>query len=393
MAVENPLNVVVSGNRAGELEGIESMLRDAPNVRVSTHVMSNGGDDPWPGTGIPPEALILVLDSDWTEPLRILAGQPPQSRPPMLVVGPANDLAMMRLAMRCGARDFLGSPADSQDLMTAVAQIAKERRGISGADDGHLTAVVNAKGGAGASAIACNVAHMMAAQFKVRAALVDLDLQFGVLPLYYDLQTNDGLVHAIESVDTLDEVAVEGWMLKHGSGLHILANRHDQLILPGEIPEARVGALLRLLKRAYPQVVVDLPKQIDPVFEAVIEQADQVVVVLQQSLANVRHAKNLLMVLSGRLGLDRTQIHFVVNRWENGGTLGEREIEQALDGGKVETLPNDWPRVTRSLDVGTPLFDADPRAPITRELSALTARLIGAEPDNKKGFFGRFLNR
>jgi pilus assembly protein CpaE len=387
------MNVLISGRVAADVRSVESHLKGLSKVRLSTHLMDDAANAPWPDTDAPPEALILVLEGGWTRPLRGLAEQSKQDCPPLVVVGPGNDLELMRLAMRCGARDFLAAPADAGDLKAVIGRIADERREASGSADGSLTAVVNAKGGAGGSLIACNVAHMMAAELKLRTTLVDLDLQFGVLPLYFDLQANDGLLQAIDTVDTLDEVAVEGWMLKHHSGLHILASSHQQLILPGEVPEAGVGALMSLLKRAYPQVVVDLPRQIDPVFAAVVERADQVVVVIQQSLADLRHAKSLLMILTGRLGLDRSQIQFVVNRWEKNGTLREREIEQALDGARVATLPNDWLRVTRSLDIGTPLLDEDPRAPITRGMSEMAARLAGAQPIEKKGLFGRFMSR
>jgi pilus assembly protein CpaE len=384
---------MISGRELAEVRSVESRLKALPRLRVSTHLLDGAAETPWPGTEAPPEALILVLAAGGAEPLRGLAERPRPDCPPLVVVGPGNDLELMRLAMRCGARDFLAAPADSGDLEAVIGRIAEERRDNSGSTEGSLSVVVNAKGGAGGSLIACNVAHMMAAELKMRTALVDLDLQFGVLPLYFDLQANDGLLQAIDTVDTLDEVAVEGWMLKHRSGLHVLASSHQQLILPGEVPEAGVGALMSLLKRAYPQVVVDLPRQIDPVFAAVVERADQVVVVIQQSLADLRHAKNLLMILTGRLGLEKGQIRFVVNRWERNGTLREREIEQALDGVKVATLPNDWLRVTRSLDIGTPLLDEDPRAPITRGMSELAARLSGVRPAEKKGLFGRFMSR
>jgi pilus assembly protein CpaE len=293
--------------------------------------------------------------------------------------------------MQCGARDFLATPVDPQELIKALGQIGKERN--RDAAPSGVTAVINAQGGAGASVIASNIAHMMVAEFKTRTALVDLDLQFGVLPLYLDLRTNAGLLHAVEAIETLDEVAVEGWMLKHGSGLHVLANSHDQLILPGEIPESVIRVLLDLLRRAYAQVVVDLPRQIDPTFDAVAEKADRVIIVLQQNLASLRHAKTILMVLTGRLGLSASRILCVVNRWQKNADLARQDIERALNGASVVTLSNDWHRVTRSVDVGTPLLEEQARAPITQELLALTARVIGSEPEKKAGLFARLIKR
>ncbi len=392
MAVENPLQVLVSGRRSSDLQEIESILRDSPNYRVTTGLLAAGEHDPLAGVAAQPEVLVLALQSNGTEPLRVLEAMPPRERPATLVVGPGGDLEMMRLAMRAGARDYLAAPVEPADLRAALERIDSERRAQSNASQGRLTVVVNAKGGSGASVIASNLAHMTATRLQTKTVLVDLDLQFGVLPLYFDLQANDGLIQAIESIDTLDEVAVEGWMLKHGSGLHLLGNSQHQLVLPGEVSDRGLSNLLSLLKQAYSQVILDLPKQIDPVFAAVMEQADRVILVLQQSLANLRHAKNLLAVMREQLALSNSQISVVVNRWERKGALTQKEIEQTLGGLQVTTLPNDWQRVTRSLDIGTPLLDMDPRAPITRELATLTTRLIGLEPE-KRGLFGRLMNR
>lgn len=388
---EKPLRVLVAGRQSKDLQAIEAILREAPDIRSAMNRMA-GTDDPLADLDALPEALVLVLEKDWRAPLQVLGELPPAARPPTLVIGPGGDLEILRLAMRGGACDYLIAPVQPGDLLPALERIGREIKARDSANDGRLTVVVNAKGGSGASFIACNLAHILASHFKARAALVDLDLQFGVLPLYFDMQANDGLIRAIESVETLDEMAVEGWMLKHGSGTHLLGNSHNQLVLPGEIPEERVAALLALLKRAYAQVLVDLPRQVDAIFAATVGQADQVVVVLQRNLASLRHARALMGILRGRYGLVSSQLLFLVNRWDDTGALTLKEIGHALDGSQVATLPSDHRRISQSLDVGTPLLDTEPKAAITKELLGLCARVSGLEPE-KKGLFGRWLNR
>jgi pilus assembly protein CpaE len=394
MAVDNSLQVLVSGRNPNVLQRILSMLGDTPNVRLSTHVIKSGDDFPWDRTGAMPEALVLALDSESLipEPLRILGDLSPEERPPTLVVGSGFDEVTVRFAMYCGARDFFAQPVEAEDLIAALQRIASERRLSADRASGQVIVVVSAKGGAGGSFIASNLAHMMAVTFKAKVALVDLDLQYSVQPLYFDLQPNDGLVRAVETVETLDAVAVEGTVLRHKSGLHILANSLNQLILPGELSETGVAELLQFLKRTYEQVVVDLPRQIDPLFLAVVEQSDQMLVVLEQSLAGLQHAKKLTKILNERAGLQTSHIQFVINRWDKNATLTLKDIKEALQGATFSTLPSDWRCVNKSLEEGTPLLDSDSRAAISRELSALASRLIGREPE-KKGFIARLTNR
>jgi len=390
--VERPLQVLITGKRLEDIQSVASMLSGAAQFRTSTKVIDAANAESWLDAGATVEALVVLLDHNWTEPLRVLSSRSLQQRPPLLVLGPTGNVETMRLAMQCGARDFLSTPVQPHELSAALDRIAKDRSADPELATGHLTAIINAHGGAGSSVIAVNLAHMLATEIKARTALVDLDLQFGVLPLYLDLKTNSGLVHAVESIDTLDEVAIVGWMLKHRSGLHVLANDPEQLILPGEIPEPVIRSLVSLLKRAYDQVVVDLPRQIDSTFDAVAGTAERVIVVLQQSLASLRHAKTLLMVLTGRLGLSSSQVLFIVNRWEKKAGLTLKEIDKALEGASVLTLSNDWYRVTQSLDAGTPLLEGENRATITRELLEIAFNLAGIAP-GKKSLLGRLMNK
>ena len=52
-----------------------------------------------------------------------------------------------------------------------------------------LNAVINAKGGSGASFIASNVAYILSKETDSKVALVDLDLQFGSVGLNFDKST------------------------------------------------------------------------------------------------------------------------------------------------------------------------------------------------------------
>jgi pilus assembly protein CpaE len=395
VAADNSLEVLVSGRNPDVVRHIVSILSVASNLRASTHFIKVGDDFPWNRHGSVPEALILALDNESLipEPLRILGDVPSDERPPTLVIGSGFDEVTVRYAMYCGARDFFAEPVEAEDLIAALQRIASEGRHRSdGGTHRRLTVVISAKGGAGASFIAANLAHMMSVQWRTKAALVDLDLQYGVQPIYFDLQANDGLAQAVASVGTLDTVALEGYMLKHKSGLHILANSHNELLLPGELPETGVAELLGLLRRTYDQVVVDLSRRIDPIFPVVVEEADDILVVLEQSLAALQHAKKLTRVLMEHVGVQGSRIQFLLNRWDKKANLTVKDVEDALHQPKVSMLPNDWRCVTRSLEQGMPVLDSDSRAPITRELSALTSRLIGPEPE-KKGLIARLTRR
>ena len=236
------------------------------------------------------------VSENWEEELNALSARPAAGRPPVLVVGPGTDIRMLRHAMQAGARDFLTQPVAAGELSVALRQIAREQSRSGASATSRLTAVINAKGGSGATLVACNLAHVMATVAQLRVAVVDLDLQFGTLPLYLDLTPTHGVLQTLISADSLDTVALEACMAKHQSGLHVLGPVPNELVLPGEISAHNVERLLGVAALAYEHVVVDLPRHFDQVTLTVMERADQVVLIMQQSVTHVRGAKRYALL-------------------------------------------------------------------------------------------------
>src|SRR5215469_10502016 len=180
------LKVLLVSRRKETLDSLDVVLRKYPGIRIERKLVVNGHVDPLHGVTDPPAALVLHLGPMWQAELESLAARPADRRPPLVVVGSTNDTNAMRLAMQAGARDLLPMPLVEADLISALARIERDHKAVSSGQEGAVTAFINAKGGCGATFLACNVAHVLAAQSQQRVALVDLDLQFGTIPLYFD---------------------------------------------------------------------------------------------------------------------------------------------------------------------------------------------------------------
>jgi len=385
----NALQILVAGRAKEDLQALETLLRVQPGVGVAIRLVTNGHTDPLYGVATMPDLLVLNLSHYWEEELQALAERPPTERPPVIVVGPGNDVQAMRKAMQAGARDFFTRPVSAQELAAVIQQVIKDRAASATPVKNRLTAVINAKGGSGATVLACNLAHIMAAEARLRVALLDLDVQFGTLPQYFDLPSSQGLLNILDAVEELDVPALPGYMAKHASGVHLLGTMADRLVLPGEIPVKRLGLLLDLLVQGYQQVVVDLPRQIDALTSLVMERADQVVIVMQQSLTQVRDAKRLLVILKEGLGITDNRITVVVNRYDAKGRISLADIEQTLNHQSLERVPNDFKRVAESVNLGIPLYDHAPKAPITQSLVDLATKVSGRVSAKRKGLLGR----
>lgn len=369
--------VLIGGRSLQGLEGLEAPLRDQPDIEVQRRHVNNGHMDPLHGVSPMPDLLVLDLSSFWEDELRALAARPAKNRPEVIAVGPEGNTRMMRLAMQAGARDFFTHPVPGEELLASIAQVADEHATPHTGAHSSVTAVINAKGGAGASFLACNLAHILSAPLRQRVALVDLDLQFGTLPLYLDLKPRESLLDALAAHDHLDVVALEGYMTRHASGLHLLAAVSERLALPWEIPGDRIGRLIEIAAQTYDHVIVDLPRQMDPVTVAALTRADQVLIVMQQELTHLRDAGRLVRILTEELSIPRGHLHVVVNRHEVSGGVRAQDIREALEPEDMAVIPSDYQQVSEAVNLGVPIYDHARSAAITQALVSLARRLSG----------------
>lgn len=291
----------------------------------------------------------------------------------------------MRLALRAGARDFLTQPVSAEEIQRAIQKIQQEKAVSTGLAQHRTIAVLNAKGGSGATLIANNLAHIMAVRQQLPVALLDCDVQFGAQALCLDLRPTRDLVEALNAVDELDAVALEGYMTKHQSGIHLLAAPTNRLVLVGELSSQNFSHLLEVIHQTYTQVVTDLPRLLDPAVTVALLQATTIIVVMQQTLAAMRDARRLTEILRTELDIPQERILVAINRYSLKHTISLAAIQQTLHNIPTVLIPNDYTRVEAATNQGIPLLEFAPNAPITQALVQLAIQLGGEEIAPAKG--------
>jgi pilus assembly protein CpaE len=133
--------------------------------------------------------------------------------------------------------------------------------------------------------------------------------------------------------------------------------------------------VLDVLGQDHDEVVVDLPRWINGATACVLERADRVLMVMQQSVAHLHDAQRLRDILTLELGLPASRLMLIVNRYDKRSEVTLGAIGEALPGLAIHTLPNDFRHASQSINVGSPLIDLARRAPLTRSLKELAVAL------------------
>lgn len=334
-----------------------------------------------------PPRLVLVDLAESADPVEGLTELTQLCGPAtrFLAIGAVNDVSLYRQLVGLGIADYLVKPVSSEVLCDALTAAARVDEAASSAQRStRLFAFVGARGGVGTTTMAIATAWLIAHEFKLRTALVDLDLHFGNLALNLDLEPGRGLREALENPERTDSLLLASAMVTEGDKLPILATEEsleEQLMFDG----TAVAPLLSALSQDYDCLIVDLPRALDSIARQVIALADSTIVVTDLSLSALRdsvrlvdlaqklEARNKPLVVANQVGADHR------------GEIGRAEFEKGLNGTLDHTIPFDAKAMVAAAHSGKAVPAAAASSKAAVEMRKLAARLAGRDDDRPRG--------
>lgn len=386
----NQTAVLLAGADRKRLFELVGLFEHQPRLQVQTRVTPEGDHAVLAGISSQPDILVLLLDAHWRETLSGLLSLPRSQRPELVVIADAHYSDVMQMAMRAGARDYLVWDQVGEALLPSLLGIAADPQSGRESHHGKLIAVINSKGGAGASFVTANLGHMLRASAKKSVALIDLDFTFSPLPAYYDITPKNSLSDALAMPpDEIDATALSGYMISHQSGVDVLASAGSQLSVSWATPTDRLLHLIELALASYDYVIVDTPRHIEPHAQQILERADSILLIVQQSLMHLRDAKLLRQLFAQEFDIADDRIRPVINRFDKKNQITPKHVEQALGIEPAWQVPNDYDLVSQSIETGTLLFELSPRAKVSKALRAVAEDLSGKRESSGRSVLGR----
>ncbi len=223
----------------------------------------------------------------------------------VIVVGRINDVSLYRELTKRGISDYLIAPVGTLDVVRAVCGL------YSSADAkpvGRVIAVVGAKGGVGASAIAHNVAWAIGREFNIDAVVTDLDLPFGTAGLDYNQDPPQGVADAVFTPERIDTAFLDRLMSKCADHLNLLA-APATLDRVYDFGAEAFDGIVETLRGSIPCVVLDVPHIWSGWTRRLLVSADDILLVAAPDLANLRNAKNMFDLLRAARPNDRTPFY------------------------------------------------------------------------------------
>ena len=214
----------------------------------------------------------------------------------VIVVGRVNDVQLYRELIRRGVSEYLVAPLNALHLIETISGLYVNPKAPP---IGRVVVFAGARGGAGASTIAHNVAWQIAEGMKIDTAIVDFDLPFGTAGLNFNEDSGQGVADALAAPERLDDVLLDRLLIKCGEHLSLFAAL-ALLDRDYEVDASAYEAVIDQVRSSTPCVIVDLPHAWSAWARNTLAAADEIVIIATPDLASLRNAKNMIDVLKAR---------------------------------------------------------------------------------------------
>ncbi|HSR67200.1 MAG TPA: hypothetical protein VLU25_04610 [Acidobacteriota bacterium] len=290
-------------------------------------------------------------------------------------------------AVQMGAREFLPLPVHTAVLNEALNRYRRERHSADSPPEqkGELYAVTSAKGGAGATSVAINLAASIAQLPSTNVSLIDFSQPIGDAATYLDVNPRYTISDALEAGDRLDPVMLESLMGKRGQ-ISLLAGPRHFLASNARDPRP-VGRLLYTAREAFSHAVADLGSPLgEETLEQVFTNDGRLLIVLTPELTTLWRTRQVLEFVG--VSPEDERVRLVLNRDDKKASITLKEIESTLERKIDFTLPNDYRCCLEAIHSGRPLVQFN-HSQLAHHYSQMAIELTGIKPQaGRRGLFG-----
>lgn len=207
----------------------------------------------------------------------------------VVVLGHVNDVLLYRDLIRSGISEYIVLPATAQQIVSAITDLFAS---ANSAPIGRTVGFVSAKGGAGGSTVAHNVAWAIATALRQDNLIIDMDLAFGTAGLNFNQDPPHGIADALSANQKVDQTMLDRLMSKAANHINLLT-APVTLDRTYDFEEREFEQVLELCQATMPVVVLDIPHAWNAWVRQTLATVDEVVIVAEPDLASLRNAKNL----------------------------------------------------------------------------------------------------
>lgn len=306
------------------------------------------------------------------------------SNPPQIIaLNTTADPEVILGAIRAGANEFLYPPI-SATLGNALERLAAERAKMQAAAPakhrGRTIGFLSAKGGCGATTVACHVAVELQKTTTEEVLLADLDMESGLIGFLMKTKSSYTILDAIHNVHRLDQSYWKALVSNGTPGLEVISAPTTATVrepLDGE----QFRNVLQFARSVYDWIVSDFGRGLNGLTASLIEEIDELYLISTLDLPALHQTKQVVQAALD-MGYSRNRLRLILNRAPRRSDFDLAQVQRVLGLPIFEMLPNAYPELFEAYSEGN-LLPAGTE--LGKSLNGLAGKIAGVQPGKEKG--------
>lgn len=274
--------------------------------------------------------------------------------------------------VQAGARGYIVKPFTSDELKKAVDAFAKSGM-VVGAE---TYTFFSPKGKSGKTTLIANLAMELARRSRAKVGIIDADLQFGDMAVFFSLSPTSTVVEAARDAEFLSPVTLAPYFVPVTENVHVLCGTRA----PNLIDRVSITGLERIIRIAqslYQYVFIDVPPGFNPTSIAAAELSTETFLVAMVNGAyEIEHMRDALEIFKDWPDYEE-RVKAVFTRVTPCNIASQDELSRALGFRVAGIIPNAYDEVSTAADNGQMAVDIDAASPFAQSVSKLASKIMG----------------
>lgn len=370
----NKIRLLIISSSKEKIKILSEIISGAGNMELEGVCDSDGFDA---ARGLSPDIVLYLPESESDAAAvveKVYLGLP---RSLLILICGGTDMGSVKQAVRAGARNVLNWPVGQRELTENINYLYNmEYKRLKGKTPSEteehrpqVVTVFGTKGGIGKTTISVNLSAALARLGK-KTAVIDLDLQFGDVGVFLDMEPQDG-ISGLVAENNFDPEKIKSYMQLHQSGVSVLCAPKSPEYAEAVSAE-HVERIISGIRPYFDFIIIDTPPAFSDITLTALERSDLILFVLTLDVSTLRNAKISMGILESLQKTQKTRA--IVNR-EVENIISIKDAEKIIKSQIFCRIPSDWKTATMSLNKGVPFVLDTPGAKISEAVNGLAKKI------------------
>ena len=275
---------------------------------------------------------------------------------------------------RAGAKGFIIKPFTSEELQEALRTFNKS--GLSFGSN--ALAFFSPKGKSGKTTLIANLGMALAQKTGQQVGVIDADLQFGDMSVFFNLAPKTTLMEAVRDINFLSPVTLNSYFLPIAENLRVLCGtRRPEYAEMVDIKS--FTEVVDMARSMYRYVLIDLPSGFTPISIATAEASDiTYLAAMINGTFEIQHMKRALDIFKAWPDYEQ-RVKTVFTRVEPCDANEQNKLAQAMDYPVSSIIPNEYMLVSSAANNGQMAILEQPDSRFAKMVNQMADDIIGTK--------------